>query len=132
MSELSDSDITTDAPTTASVTQGQLIDAISTAMMKLYREYLGRGPTNVRTSLRDNVLVVLMEDIFTRAEQSLIADRKADEVLATRGSFQDTMRRDIVATVEELTGRHVVAFMSTNHVDPDLACEILVLGPAPG
>jgi hypothetical protein len=39
------------------------------------------------------------------------------------------MRSDMIAAVEEITGRSVVAFMSTNHVDPDIACEILMLAP---
>ncbi len=39
------------------------------------------------------------------------------------------MRDDIVAAVEEFTGRSVIAFMSDTHIDPDLACEVLVLEP---
>ena len=31
----------------------------------------------------------------------------------------------------ELTGRKVVAFMSANHIDPDLAAEIFVLDGPP-
>jgi hypothetical protein len=31
--------------------------------------------------------------------------------------------------VEELTDRDVVAFLSNNHIDPDLAVEIFVLAP---
>lgn len=43
------------------------------------------------------------------------------------------MRHDLVAAVEELTGRTVVAFMSDNHVDPDMAAELFVLdSPVPG
>ena len=109
---------------------GQLSAAISNALVRIQRDYLGRGPTRARTSFRDNTIVVLMEDTLTKAERSLVADGKADEVLRTRRSFQSTMEPDIVAAVEELTGRSVVAFMSDNHIEPDLACEILVLEPA--
>jgi uncharacterized protein YbcI len=108
---------------------GQLSAAISNALVRIHRDYLGRGPTKVRTSVRDNIVVVLLQDMLTRAEQSLVVARKTDEVLRIRASFQQTMKDDIVAAVEELTGRTVIAFMSTNHVDPDLACEILVLEP---
>jgi uncharacterized protein YbcI len=41
------------------------------------------------------------------------------------------MQSDMVAAVEEATGRSVIAFMSDNHVEPDLACEIFVLAPEP-
>ena len=110
---------------------GEISATISRAIVRTHREYLGRGPTKARTSIRDNTVVVLMEDTLTKAERSLIADGKQDEVLATRHSFQMTMRDDMVAAVEEATGRSVIAFMSDNHVEPDLACEIFVLAPEP-
>jgi uncharacterized protein YbcI len=110
---------------------GQLHAAISNAIVRLHREYLGRGPTRARTSIRDNVVVVIMEDTLTKAEQSLVADGKEDEVLRVRHSFQRTMRNDMVAAVERLTARRVIAFMSSNHIDPDLASETFVLEPDP-
>lgn len=111
---------------------GEISAAISRSIVRVHREYLGRGPTKARTSIRDNTVVVLMEDTLTKAERSLIADGKEDEVLATRHSFQMTMRTDMVAAVEEATGRSVIAFMSDNHAEPDLACEIFVLEPENG
>jgi uncharacterized protein YbcI len=107
---------------------GEVNAAISNALVRLHREYLGRGPTKARTSIRDNTVVVLLHDTLTKAERSLIADGKQDEVLQTRHSFQMTMRSDMVAAVERVTGRNVVAFMSGNHIAPDLACEVFVLG----
>jgi hypothetical protein len=37
------------------------------------------------------------------------------------------MRDDLVAVVEEPLERKVVAYMSANHIDPDLAAEVFVL-----
>jgi uncharacterized protein YbcI len=111
--------------------RGDLNAAISNAVVKIQREYLGRGPTKARTSIRDNTVVVLLEDTLTKAERSLVLDGKEHEVLVTRGSLQRTMRRDMEAAVAALTGRQVVAFMSTNHIDPDLACEVFVVAPDP-
>jgi uncharacterized protein YbcI len=108
---------------------GQLSASISNAIVHLHHEYLGRGPTKARTSIRDDTIVVLMTDTLTKAEHSLVADGKADEVLKTRHSLQGTMRNDMVSAVERITGRTVMAFMSTNHIEPDLACEILILAP---
>jgi len=36
------------------------------------------------------------------------------------------MRDDLIAVVEELTGRRVIAFLSDNHMDPDIAVETFV------
>jgi uncharacterized protein YbcI len=110
---------------------GPLLSAISNAVVRVQREYLGRGPTSARTSLNDNTLVVVLEETLTKAEQSLAVQGQAEHVLITRHKFQDAMRHDMVVAVEELTGRAVLAFMSANHLDPDMAAEIFVLEARP-
>jgi uncharacterized protein YbcI len=75
------------------------------------------------------MVVAIMEDTLTKAERSLVADGRSEEVLHTRRSFQHTMRADAVAAVEALTGRTVIAFMSDTHIEPDLACEVFILEP---
>lgn len=108
---------------------GQLTAAICNAVVRIQREYLGRGPNKARASIRDDTIVVIMQDTLTKAERSLIADGRQEDVLRIRQSFQRTMRADIVAAVERLTGRTVLAFMSDTHIDPDLACEVILLEP---
>jgi uncharacterized protein YbcI len=49
-----------------------------------------------------------------------------------RKAYQDTMRDDLVTGVEEITGRTVIAFLSDNHIDPDIAIESFVLEPEAG
>lgn len=44
-----------------------------------------------------------------------------------RQLFQRTMAEEMKARVEELTGHEVVAFMSDNHLDPDMAVEVFIL-----
>jgi hypothetical protein len=39
------------------------------------------------------------------------------------------MRDDLIAIVERQLDRKVIAFMSQNHIDPDLAVEVFVLEP---
>jgi len=112
-------------------TAGSLTAAISNAVVRIISEYTGRGPTKARTSIRDDVVLVLMHDTLTKAERSLLAAGQRDFVLTTRHLFQTTMADDLVAAVEMLTEREVAAFMSTNHVDPDMAAEMFVLKPLP-
>ena len=70
---------------------------------------------------------------MTKAEQSLVADGEIDTVLGMPQKFQRTMRDDLVGEIERLTGRKVLAFMSDNHVEPDLAAELFFLdGPVGG
>jgi len=49
--------------------------------------------------------------------------------LDSRKAYQQTMSRDLVAAVEQLTGRTVHAFLSDNRTDPDIAVESFVLAP---
>lgn len=69
----------------------------------------------------------MLRDTLTKGERSLVRDGLADMVLATRKAYQGTMRADLVAAVEEITGRTVSAFLSDNHIDPDLAVEMFVM-----
>jgi uncharacterized protein YbcI len=108
-----------------------LQSAISTAIVGFMREYTGRGPTKSRTTIRDNVVVVMLEQTLTKGEQVLVKKGRSEQVLALRHEFQEAMREESSAKVAELTGRNVVAFMSANHIDPDLASEIYVLEGAP-
>ncbi len=103
--------------------------AISTAVVQLMHDYTGRGPTQARTSIRDDIVVVLLGDTLLRAERNLARDGKADLVLTMRQQVQRVMRDDLVAIIEQHTGRTVVAFMSDNHLDPDMAAELFVLAP---
>lgn len=110
-------------------TGGTLAAAISRAIVRIMAEYIGRGPTKARTSIRDDTVLVLLQDTLTKAERSLLDAGQENFVLETRQRFQRTMRTDFVAAIEILTERKVIAFMSTNHVNPDMAAEVFVLEP---
>jgi uncharacterized protein YbcI len=111
------------------VTSGSLYAAISNSIVGIVHEYTGRGPTRARTSIRDDVVVVVLQETMLKAERSLVADNKAELVAHMRRSFQQTMRADMSAAVSELTGREVIAFMSDSHLEPDYSVEVFVLAP---
>jgi uncharacterized protein YbcI len=110
-------------------TGGSLAAAISRATVRIMAEYTGRGPTKARTSIRDDVVLVLLQDTLTKGERTLLAGGEAQFVLEARSRFQMTMREDLVAAIEMLTERKVIAFMSANHIDPDMGAEVFVLAP---
>ena len=109
-----------------------LTGAISTAIVAITRDYTGRGPTKARTTIRDNVVLVVLEDTLTKGETALVRSGREGKVLEIRSEFQAAMREECSAKVEELTGSTVVAMLSANHVAPDLAAEIFVLDRATG
>jgi uncharacterized protein YbcI len=111
---------------------GSLNAEISTAIVRLLREYTGRGPTKAHTTIRDNVVLVMLEQALTKGEQVLVQKGRGDNVLALRHEYQEAMRDESSDKIAELTGRNVLAMMSANHLDPDLAAEIYVLEAPPG
>jgi uncharacterized protein YbcI len=107
--------------------QGRLAASISAAVVHIFAEHTGRGPTRARTTIDGSTVVVVLQDSMTKAERSLTAAGKDEEVLQLRRSFQDTMSSDLITVVERLTRSNVQAFMSANHIEPDAAAEVFLL-----
>ena len=108
---------------------GPIAAEISNGVVGIVREYTGRGPTKARTTITDELVAVVMGETLLKAEKSLVASGETDMVLITRRKFQSTMRDDMVDMVERALGRRVIAFMSDNHLDPDMAVEVFVVEP---
>jgi uncharacterized protein YbcI len=106
---------------------GSLSLTISNAIVGLMREYTGRGPTKARTTLRDNLVVVLLKHTLSKGEKVLVEKGRGENVLALRREYQEAIREEASAKVAEITGCKVLAMMSANHLDPDLAVELFVL-----
>jgi uncharacterized protein YbcI len=106
---------------------GELNAAISNAVVTLLSAYTGRGPTRAQTSIHNNLVVVLLQDTLTKGERALVAHGRAEKVLELRSEFQTAMRGEAMEVIAQITGRKVTAFMSANHIDPDLAAEMFVL-----
>ena len=106
---------------------GSLSAAISNAVVGLLHDYTGRGPTHARTTIGSDTIVVTLRESLTKAERTLASRGQAIEVLAMRRAFQNTMRDDMIAAIEALTGRTVEAFLSDNLHDPDVAVEIFLM-----
>jgi uncharacterized protein YbcI len=102
---------------------------ISTATVQLLHEYTGRGPTKAKTLINDDLVTVLLADTLTTGERKLVDSGRSERVLQLRHDYQITMREELIAIVERQLDRKVIAFMSQNHIDPDLAVEVFVLEP---
>jgi uncharacterized protein YbcI len=102
---------------------------ISDAVVRMLHDYTGRGPTRSRTTISDDAVLVVVGDTLTRGERKLVETGREEQVLSLRHAFQLAMRDDLVEVVERATERKVAAFMSQNHIDPDLAVEVFVLEP---
>src|SRR4051794_1703905 len=113
-----------------SPTRGELMQAIADAVVTSHRRHIGRGAARAQALYRNDVVVVVMRDVLTQAELTLVEAGRKEAVLALRRQLQHAMRAELVSAVEQLTGREVEACMSTASVEPDVVAEVFVLdGP---
>jgi len=115
--------------TTPLRTHGDVLTAISDGLVALLKEFYGRGPTRAKSYYQDDLVVCVLRGGYTRVEETLLDGGRGPAVIQQRMEFQDLMRERFEEVVERATGRRVVGFMSGNQQDPDLMCEIFVLGP---
>jgi uncharacterized protein YbcI len=113
---------------------GRLLAQISTSIVAILREHYGRGPMKAKTYALDDIIVVVMRGSgFTALEQTIMDSGQPGRVVAMREEFQGVMAARYQDTIERLTGRKVVAFLSQAHVDPDITVEMFFVdGPLPG
>lgn len=116
--------------TTHSPAGGSQAAAISNLTVRLLSQYTGRGPTKARTFFNDDMVTIVLQDTLTKAEQTLVRNDRGELVLTTRKTFQDVMGDDLIAGIERVLQRNVTAFLSANHIDPDIAVETFILAPA--
>jgi uncharacterized protein YbcI len=108
-------------------TLGRARAAISTEMTRLHREYYGRGPEKARTYIQDDLVVVVLQETFTRAERTLVERGEVEAIQQIRRRFQQQMSDEFTALVEQATGRKVRAFLSETNLDADVSVEIFLL-----
>ena len=108
-----------------------VLQDVSKEMVRLYKEYFGRGPTRVRSDWANpDTLVVSLEETLTRAEENMAAMGEHQRLRDVRMFFQYATVAEFCEPVERLTGRKVRAFISG--IDTQVAGfsnEIFVLHP---
>ena len=106
---------------------------ISNAMVRLYKEAFGRGPTKARAQFAgQDTLVVILESSLTVAERNLVAMGEHQRLREARLFFQYALEDQFRGIVEQALGRRTVAFVSGIDAVRDVAMEIFTLEPADG
>jgi uncharacterized protein YbcI len=112
-----------DATATASETR----NAISNALVSLYKEYYGKGPTKAKTYLLDEAVVCILRGGMTQAERTLADEGKPDSVREVRQSWQQVMEERFKSVIEETLGRRVEAYIAGVDPEGDASSELFLL-----
>ena len=110
---------------------GQLAE-VSNAVVGIFRECYGRGPTKAKSYRFDDYVVTVLEDIFTTVEETLVTNGEEDLVRRVRLTFQEKVADRFTSAVEEVLGREVLAYHSQVTFHPAMGFEFFVLKPESG
>jgi uncharacterized protein YbcI len=103
---------------------------VSNAMVRIYKEVFGRGPTKARTNFAGpDLLVCTLEDSFTPAERNLRDMGEHQRLRDLRLYLQYASEHRFRGTIEQITGRTVTGFISGIDAEQDLSVEIFYLEP---
>lgn len=104
---------------------------VSTAMVRLYKQQFGRGPTKTRTYwCGPDALATFLEDTLTPAERNLVKMGEHQRLRDMRTFFQYSSVREFCEPVERATGRKVRSFQSSIDTEVDgLSIETFILHP---
>lgn len=105
--------------------------AVSNAIVGLFKEFYGKGPTAAKTYFNDDWVFCVMEGGLTRNEETFLAAGKQELIRNVRLEFQDLMRDRILAEVAGIVEREVLTYHSQVLFEPVRFVEMFLLAPLP-
>src|SRR5215216_4579310 len=106
---------------------GEMRAAIANEIVRLQAEYYGKGPTKAKTYIVEDLVVVVLEESFTRAEKTLAERGEREAIQHIRRRFQQQMADNFTSVVEQATGRMVRVFLSETDIEQDVSVETFLL-----
>ncbi len=111
---------------------GSVLLQMSNAVVRLYKDAFGRGPTKARAQFAGpDTLVFVLEDSMTVVERNLAAMGEHGRLRDARMFFQYALEEEFRALVERALGRRTVAFVSGIDTRHDISIAVLTLEPRP-
>jgi len=92
------------------ISKGQLEDQISKKFIQFEREFLGRGPVNVKTDIIRDMILITLQGVLTKAEIELAKD--LDGILmvkSMRSKLLENGKHYVAKMVFEVTGSNIVS-----------------------
>jgi len=105
---------------------GELLSRISNEMVRAQKRFFGKGPTQAKSYMLDDLLIIVMRGGLTTAEQTMLEFGKQDQVRAFRQLFENEMTSRLIDMIQELTSRTVLTYQSQVLFDPDVVVEMFI------
>ncbi len=95
------------------VTKGQIEAKISEAIIKFEKEYMGRGPIETKTYVIEDMILVRLQGVITRAEHHLATSGDAGKgrelIKQTRMELIEKARPLLESVIESIVGQPVLS-----------------------
>src|SRR5919109_2641408 len=110
---------------------GERLAAISNAVVGIFAESYGRGPTKAKSYVFENYVLCVLEDMLTTVERTLVDYGEEALVRTVRLKFQEAVADRFKGAVAEIMGRDVIAYHSQVTFHPPMCFEFFVLEDEP-
>ncbi|MHB8278853.1 MAG: Na-translocating system protein MpsC family protein [Candidatus Humimicrobiaceae bacterium] len=94
----------------ANITKGQMEAQISVAIINFEKEYMGRGPKEIKTYIIKDMIFIRLKGVLTPAEEQLAkTDEGANLIKKVRVQLLESARVLINSIIKEITGYNVIS-----------------------
>lgn len=91
-------------------TRGEIEAEISNTMVQFEKEYMGRGPTEVKTYIIEDMVFVRLKGVLTRAEQQLTRGADGVELIKkVRTSLLENAKPLLYQVIKDIIGSDVLS-----------------------
>lgn len=104
----------------------ELLARISNEMVRAQKRFFGKGPTQAKSYILDDLLIIVMRGGMTTAELTMLEFGKPDQVRQFRQLFENEMTERLTGMIEKLTGRRVLTYQSQVMFAPNIVVEMFV------
>ena len=95
-------------------TKGQIEAQICEAVTKFEKDYMGRGPLEIKAYILDNIVLVRLKNVLTQAEMNLAqasGHREGRELIKrVRIALLEQGRHILESVIEEILATKIVSF----------------------
>jgi uncharacterized protein YbcI len=100
---------------------------LATAVVQWYRDRFGRGPTEAKAYLLDGHVVVVLGNVQTDVERSLVEHGEVESVELLRRRIRQVFAEELRATVADIVGSKVVATLGDHNAVANTTVMVFVL-----
>ena len=99
---------------------------LATGVVAWYQQRFGRGPTRAKAYVNDDYVLVVLGEVQSKAERTLVEQGDATSVVNLRRAIKEAHKDALCQLVSELTGRSVDIMLSDHNPHQDTSAMVFL------